>query len=187
MIQARSAIPTLLPLDASKYRGAADLEKAQTKHEERELEWRDRFDAKVREIMEARRAQLVGLPQGQLVEMAIRPRVAMAIQYESSRLLHDYLMRDCIRCGDDHEKPYFETIAEVPVQQTIREMLLTAIAAVEQVGSVEIKNSQGKSVYSIGLAASTPEATTDLSTGGSRASGSRKRTPRGGSSPSSIE
>lgn len=175
MVQARTSIKTLIPFDPSMYRTEADREKARKKHEQLAEAQREEFDAKVRELVEKRREQLMTMPHETLVEMAIRPRVQIAIQYESNRLYHDCLIMDCIRCADDHSKSYFEDASEVPTLAAVRGLLLDAISHVEQVGAVEIKNSQGRSVASIGPAASTPEPTKDPSTRGSRASRSHKK------------
>lgn len=162
--QARSALPTLLPFDGSRYRTDADRQRAEKEHKKRLAKWQEDLDSKTREYMDRRREQLIAMSHDELVDKAVGPKVQLAIELECAPHLQSYMIRDCIRDGQDHSKRYFESVDDVPLQPEVRQMLLSAIEQVEQVGVLDIKNSQGRSVLSIGPAENTPEAGQDPST-----------------------
>jgi len=177
--RARRTLPTPMPFDGSRYRTDSDREKAEREHQDRLEQYEADVEAKCRELQNVREDQLLSEPKEGLVELALAPLLDLQLRIEINGLMEAYLIRDCVRCADDHSKPYFATLDEIPRGRG-RIALLNCIGEVELVGVVDIKNSQGRSVLSTGPAESIPEVTEVPSTQTSPESDLPKPIRRGG-------
>lgn len=177
--RAKRTFPTPMPFDPSRYRTDTDREKAEREHQDRLQQYEVDVEAKCRELQNAREDQLLSEPKETLVELALAPLLDLQLRIEVNALMEGYLIRDCVRCADDHTKSYFATLDEIPRGRG-RIALLNCIEEVELVGVVDIKNLQGRSVLLTGSAASTPEAGAVPSTPDLPESDSPKPIRRGG-------
>lgn len=162
--KAKRSLPKPMPFDISKERTRAQQEKAEDDYQKRTDEYEKKLDDEVERMKSEREGQLADLPNKDLIVMAIKPAVWNRIDNELAKLDLAHQIFNCIRQAADHTLPYYDSVEEVLGQpESIKEVLLAAIAEVDTVRPIDIKNLQGKSVMQIGLAADTQEVIPDHS------------------------
>jgi hypothetical protein len=173
-------LPSLIPFDPSKYHSESDRARAEEEFDKRRAERDDCYRQKVNELTSKREEELLTLAHEKLVELAAGPVIRNLVRIETEILAQSYIIKDCVRDGEEHARPYFDSVEEIPPPGAVRDSMLAAIEAVDQIRPVEIKNSQGRSVMQIGPADDTRERTGDSLTNDSPGRGSRKKSSRGG-------
>lgn len=138
--KAQTKVAQPMPLDVSKYSSKTALAKAEDEYEIRKQEYQKLVQAEVDKLTEQRIQVLVTEPRDQLIEMLVRMQIQVVINEETSKLLEDYTIFDCIRKGEDHSQRYFESIDEIPDAPQIRNMLIDCIDQVDAIEPIEIKN-----------------------------------------------
>ena len=179
--RAQLKIARPIPPDWDKYQTTKDREKAHADHEARTQEWQNEVNTLTDKMLAERLEQLAALPREQLIAEAARPAIVGILQNEAERLKESYIIWVSVRDAGNHEQPYFdnpEQVASLPMP--IKAAFIAGINELGQITGVEIKNSQGKSVWQSGLAESIPEPTQDPTTTDSPESDSPKKSSRGG-------
>ena len=101
-------------------------------HDTRCREIRLQREAKLDELLAARRHELLALPQEELAEKAFPRRVDVECWNAFARTCDDWVLRRAVRRADDHEQPYFTDIGEVQaLHPTVKEQLRRAYRELE--------------------------------------------------------
>jgi hypothetical protein len=88
--------------------------------------------AKLEEMLEARRRELMALPREELAEKAFPRRVDVECWNAFARTCDDWVLVRAVRRADDHEVAYFDDIAEVQaLHPAVKEQVRTAYRELE--------------------------------------------------------
>ena len=176
----RASVSKPITPDWSKYRTAPSLEAAKAANEERQTAYLAEVESKTNQSLADEVAIQTARPKEDLVSEASAPYLRELLREATTSLFNDYYIFFSV-FDEDKITPYFETVEEVTgLSDNAKFMLLRAIQELPSLSSVDIKNSQGKSVAPRGLAENTPAVTADPSTTDSQESDSPKKTSRGG-------
>lgn len=138
--KARLKLPKLIPFDETKYRGKAELAKAQEAYEQRQAEYDEQLEAMLEELIEEKKKKLAEDDKANLVDLLLRVHVQDAINQDVHKLLENYYIYDCIRDGEDHDKPYFDGLDDIPDVMPVRSLLIEKINEVDRIVPFDIKN-----------------------------------------------
>jgi hypothetical protein len=88
--------------------------------------------AKLEEMLEARRRELMALPREELAEKAFPRRVDIECWNAFARTCDDWVLLRAVRRADNHEAAYFDDIAEVQaLHPAVKEQVRTAYRELE--------------------------------------------------------
>ena len=89
-------------------------------------------EARLEEALEARRRELMALPREELAERAFPRRVDIECWNAFARSCDDWVLLRAVRRADDHERAYFDDIAEVQALRVeVKEQLRRAYRELE--------------------------------------------------------
>lgn len=87
---------------------------------------------RVSELLEKRRGELVDMGREELVELARPRRIDIECWNAFARTCDDWVLLRAVRCTDNHDRPYFDDIAEVQaLHPAVKEQLRRAYRELE--------------------------------------------------------